>query len=239
MKKIPILLLIFTVFISFLSFKMPVKTPPVTTIKGVWKVGNSVMICSDSYFSIAEFDVEKKKFDGTMGGTYSVNGNSMTVHIEYDYPSKALFNESETADFEVKDGKFYFYSSQGTRIYDKIGEAGTSPLSALWQITGREDKEGKMGEIKKAARKTIKLLTDNRFQWAAVNTETGEFFGTGGGTYILKDGKYTETIEFFSRDSSRVGVSLSFDAAIDSKKWQHSGKSSTGNKVNEIWEKQD
>ena len=90
----------------------------------------------------------------------------------------------------------------------------------------------------KAARKTIKIFSKTRFQWAAINTQTGDFSGTGGGTYTLKDGKYTATLEFFSRDSSRVGMSLSFDALVEGGKWTHSGKSSTGNPVNEIWEKQ-
>ncbi|MGB4902866.1 MAG: hypothetical protein WBP00_18965, partial [Saprospiraceae bacterium] len=60
----------------------------------------------------------------------------------------------------------------------------------------------------------------------------------GGGTYTSADGKYTETIEFFSRDKSRVGSSLSFDAKVDGGTWDHSGKSSTGNPVLEIWTRQ-
>jgi hypothetical protein len=97
---------------------------------------------------------------------------------------------------------------------------------------------GQFNAMPKAARKTIKIFSRTRFQWAAINTQTGDFSGTGGGTYTLKDGKYTETLDFFSRDSSRVGMSLSFDALVEGNKWTHSGKSSTGNPVNEIWEKQ-
>jgi hypothetical protein len=84
-------------------------------------------------------------------------------------------------------------------------------------------------------RKTFKILSGTRFQWIAMNTSTGEFFGTGGGTYTLKDGKYTENIEFFSRDSSRVGMTLTFDAKVDGSKWEHSGLSSKGDKIKEEW----
>lgn len=209
------------------------------SLKGSWKTENGVMICSASYFSIAYFSVEQKKFIATLGGTYTINGSDITFKVEFHSADKQLVGESETVPFDLKESVFTYDGSQGKMSFTKIGEANTSPLAALWQIVGRENKEGKIADMPKAARKTIKLLTDNRFQWAAINTETGEFSGTGGGTYTLIDGKYTETIEFFSRDSSRVGASLGFDATIQDKKWDHSGKSSTGNRVHEIWEKQD
>jgi len=72
----------------------------------------------------------------------------------------------------------------------------------------------------------------------AINTETKEFFGTGGGTYTFKDGKYTENIEFFSRDSSRVGASLSFDGSVNNNVWTHTGFSSRGEPIHEEWTKE-
>jgi hypothetical protein len=209
------------------------------SLKGSWKVENGMMICSETYFSIAYFNSAQKKFIATLGGTYTITGSEINFKVEFHSADKSLVGESETIPFDLKEAVFTYDGSQGKMVFTKIGEANTSPLAALWQIVGRENKEGKMTDMPKAARKTIKLLTDNRFQWAAINTQTGEFSGTGGGTYTLINGKYTETIEFFSRDSSRVGASLSFDAAIQDKKWDHSGKSSTGNRVHEAWEKQD
>jgi len=47
--------------------------------------------------------------------------------------------------------------------------------------------------------------------------------------------KYTEHIEFFSRDSSRVGASLSFDGSISDKVWTHKGASSKGDPIHEEW----
>jgi hypothetical protein len=118
-------------------------------------------------------------------------------------------------------------------LWKRIDE-GKGGLSGNWRITSR-DQNGQMVAMTPGARKTIKLLSDTRFQWAAINTETGEFFGTGGGKYTFKDGKYTEMIEFFSRDSSRVGMSLTFDATLTGNEWLHSGKSSKGDPVKEIW----
>lgn len=79
------------------------------------------------------------------------------------------------------------------------------------------------------------MLTGNRFQWFAINPETKEFFGTGGGTYSFENGKYTENILFFSRDNSRVGAHLTFDGKIEDGNWHHSGLSSKGDAIYEIW----
>ena len=95
-----------------------------------------------------------------------------------------------------------------------------------------------MSPMQRGPRKTLKVLSDGRFQWIAFNTETKEFSGTGGGTYTAENGKYTENIDFFSRDSSRVGASLSFNFETKDGKWLHSGKSSTGKPIYEVWERE-
>ena len=84
-------------------------------------------------------------------------------------------------------------------------------------------------------RKTMKILSGTRFQWIAYNTETKQFMGTGGWSYITVDGKYTENIEFFSRDDSRVGASLEFDFSFVDDNWHHQGFSSKGDPMHEIW----
>lgn len=113
-----------------------------------------------------------------------------------------------------------------------------SDLAGCWRITARVGNDGTLNAMPQGARKTLKIMSGTRFQWFAINPSTRQFSGTGGGTYTLADGKYTETIEFFSRDKSRVGSSLSFDAKVDGGTWDHSGKSSTGNPVHEIWTRQ-
>lgn len=95
-----------------------------------------------------------------------------------------------------------------------------------------------MNQMKRSDRKTLKLLSGTRFQWMAINPATKEFFGTGGGTYTFTNGKYTEHIEFFSRDSTRVGASLTFDGNVKDEVWNHSGKSSKGDPLNELWTKE-
>src|SRR5690606_19047358 len=95
--------------------------------------------------------------------------------------------------------------------------------------------DGELSKMTPGARRTIKILGGGRFQWVAFNSQTKEFSGTGGGTYNAEDGKYTENIEFFSRDDSRVGASLGFDYEVQDGEWHHSGKSSKGDPIYEIW----
>jgi hypothetical protein len=102
-------------------------------------------------------------------------------------------------------------------------------------MSGRE----RNGEIQvrntTGPRKTMKILSGTRFQWIAYNTETKQFSGTGGGSYTTVNGVYTENIEFFSRDDTRVGASLKFDFKLVDGKWDHSGFSSKGDPLHEIW----
>jgi hypothetical protein len=84
-------------------------------------------------------------------------------------------------------------------------------------------------------RKTLKILSGTRFQWAAIDPGTKEFFGTGGGTYQFANGKYMEHIEFFSKDNNRIGATLAFDGKLENGDWHHSGLSSKGEKIYEIW----
>jgi hypothetical protein len=118
-------------------------------------------------------------------------------------------------------------------IWEKLSDS-KDDLIGNWVITGRKQ-EGKISRSTPGARRTVKILSDGRFQWVAFNSETKEFSGTGGGTYTAKDGKYVETIAFFSRDDSRVGAELGFDFKVIDGEWHHSGLSSKGDPIYEIW----
>ncbi|HYH14177.1 MAG TPA: hypothetical protein VD794_03090, partial [Flavisolibacter sp.] len=114
-------------------------------------------------------------------------------------------------------------------------DEGNAPLAGLWAITARKQ-NGELQPIHQTGtRKTVKILTGTRFQWAAIDPGTKQFMGTGGGTYTFQNGKYTEQIEFFSRDSSRVGSSLSFEGKLENSNWHHSGLSSKGDPIYEVW----
>lgn len=192
------------------------------------------LVIIDDYFSLSSFDVAGKRFIQTQGGTCVMRDGQLTGTVEYHTSDKSKVG-STYAWKAVPRRDALRLVRDGAREEWRRTDDGTGPLAGNWRITGREQ-GGKMVEMQpRGGRKTIKLLSGQRFQWAAINTETGEFSGTGGGRYTFADGKYTEHIEFFSRDSSRVGMSLSFDGRVDGRHWYHSGKSSKGEPINERW----
>jgi len=212
------------------------------TLRGAWEMlpenntsnERAVMIATQNYLSIAVF--EKNVYIRTYGGSYEINDNGLTLTLEFNDKNPESVGTKIIYKYTRNDDSFSI-ENQAKTTWKRIDE-GSGALAGNWRITAREGQDGKMNEMKRGARKTLKICSGTRFQWMAINPETKEFSGTGGGTYTLKDGKYTETLEFFSRDNSRVGASLGFDAKVESNKWQHSGKSSKGDKVNEIWEKE-
>ena len=102
-------------------------------------------------------------------------------------------------------------------------------------MAGRVTKEGERRRDITRPRKTMKFLKDGYFQWIAFNTETFQFFGTGGGFYLAEKGIYTENIEFFSRNNKSVGRKLPFSYEVKGSDWHHKGKSSKGKPMHEIW----
>ena len=81
----------------------------------------------------------------------------------------------------------------------------------------------------------MKFLQDGHFQWIAFNTDTFQFFGSGGGFYTAENGIYTENIEFFSRNNTSVGRVLPFQYSVKGVDWHHQGKSSKGDPMYEVW----
>jgi len=102
--------------------------------------------------------------------------------------------------------------NQLTRIDD-----GGGALAGIWQLKSRLN-NGKTEEIK-GPLKTLKILSGTLFQCVTFNTETNEFLGCYGGRYTYKDGKYTERIQFYWKNSEKVGTSVSFDASVDNDTW--------------------
>ena len=154
--------------------------------------------------------------------------------LEFHTRDKEHVGQSRSYNILVKDDVLTIRADDREVVYKRVDD-GSAPLTGLWQITGRMQ-EGKLVPIHRSGtRKTIKILSGKHFQWAAIDPGTKAFMGTGGGTYEFANGKYTEHIEFFSRDSSRVGTSLSFDGKLEKGEWHHSGLSSRGDKIYEVW----
>ncbi len=210
---------------------------PQASLTGAWhaKSGSAeqVLIFQDGYFSYTLFDKTNKKFIRTFGGTVAEAGGQLHVNIEFDTESKDNVGKHMHYAVSVSEKTMKLNLGSMAENWERIDD-GKAELAGNWRITGRMN-NNQVQPIQLSARKTLKLLSGTRFQWMAVNTETKEFFGTGGGTYTFINGKYTEHIEFFSRDSTRVGASLTFDGSVSGYVWTHKGLSSRGDPIHEEW----
>ena len=227
----------------FLPLLLIVVSAPAQDLEGSWKLVSmngqpatdveGYKIYQDDYFSWALKDAETDAFISAGGGEYNLEkGLSET----YDFYTPDPQRVGGTRNYEVSlSGDELKLKEEGgdIEVWKRISDT-ENDLSRNWVITGRQ-RNGELSRSTPGARRTIKILGGDRFQWVAFNSDTGEFFGTGGGTYTAENGQYVENIDFFSRDASRVGAQLPFQYEVKDGEWHHSGKSSQGDPMYEIW----
>lgn len=233
--RVAALFIIITGFALSKSFSGNFNKSPV--LDGAWHTTEGSieqsLIVADGYCMLTKYDKVNKKYIHSFGGTLSITGKLLTLKVEFNSSDKSQVGKTLNFPFDIKKN-ILTSPIGGTKAKWQRTDDGNGALAGNWRITQRRQ-DGKMAELPLRARRTLKLLTGTRFQWAAINIETGEFSGTGGGSYTFENGKYTEHIEFFSRDNSRVGASLSFDGKVENGDWIHSGLSSRGDPIYEIW----
>ena len=202
-------------------------------LEGSWILThqNGVAITDQEYIKIYQ--------DGyfALGGEYNLEGNVYEEHLDFLTldPEQIGTTNKYTLDF-ANDRLVISTKIKGEdliEIWERLSQE-EDDLTRNWVITGRK-RGDKISEMTPGARRTVKILSGGRFQWIAFNSETKAFSGTGGGEYEAKDGKYIEKITFFSKDDSRVGAQLEFDYEVIDGKWHHSGLSSKGDPIYEIW----
>jgi hypothetical protein len=210
---------------------------PPSDWEGAWRAEGSpqrVALWVDGYFTYTIYREDQPRFISTFGGTLSHDDQGLTGTLDF----HSMDQEAVGQPFRLKvirtgDGLEVTFPDGRKERWTRIDSAG-SALSGVWRITQREN-NGAMQAMPLRARRTLKILSGTRFQWVAMNVETGEFSGTGGGTYRFDQGQYTEHLHFFSRDSSRVGQDLHFEGKVAGNDWHHKGKSSKGDPIYEIW----
>ena len=182
-------------------------------------IKHRVMI-DDDYLVETLYLTNPAEFILTRGGFYTNKVNTYEISLEFN------------SNFENDGLKKIFIDRDLSWI-----KSSKKPidLNGKWLMAGRITKEGQRRRDTSKPRKTMKFLKDGHFQWIAFNTETFEFFGSGGGFYTTEKGIYTENIEFFSRNNKSVGRVLPFQYNIEGSDWHHKGKSSKGDPMHEIW----
>ncbi len=194
----------------------------------------NVVIISEGYQVATFYDAETGVFVSTNGGTWQLDGTSLSETVEFD--TKTPERVGTTISFEIILSKEELRIKDAPLVWKRLDDGHPGALAGAWLFAGRK----RNGEIQRRdtnqPRKTMKILSGTRFQWIAYNTATKEFKGTGGGKYTTENGRYTEHIEFFSKDNARVGAQLGFDYEIKEGAWHHSGLNSKGQPMYEIWE---
>lgn len=224
-------------FLSILSVSLQAQSPI-----GAWQGTEtndkgenikSIVIFTDGYQVLSMYNATTNEFIHTNGGTWQLDGSTMTETVEFNSDRPESVGQSIRFDIEITDKTLRIVGQDMT--FHRIDDGSPGQLNNAWLMSGRK----RNGEIQSRdtnrPRKTMKILSGTRFQWIAYDTEKKTFSGTGGGTYTTINGEYTENIEFFSRDATRVGASLKFDYELVDGAWHHSGLSSKGSPIYEIW----
>ncbi|WP_339713755.1 hypothetical protein [uncultured Kriegella sp.] len=190
---------------------------------------------NSNYFVYTSYTTSPPNFIKTVGGFYTVKNDILKVNLEFN------------SDYETNGATQLAlpYAMKGRNLVLQTADELTFELSAKieqdldgqWLFATRGPDKGQERRGEENSRKTLKFLMDGHFQWIAYDTKTFKFSGTGGGSFTSKNGVYTETISYFSKDNSRVGASLKFNYRIKNGDWHHTGKNSKGEPMYEIWAK--
>lgn len=192
-----------------------------------------VIIFAEGYQVLTTYDAITGQFIHSNGGTWKLEGDIMTEKIEFDTDNPELVGNEVSFKVLFTDNEIEIVDSN--MKFKRIDNGSPGKLQGAWLMSGRiRDGVTQLRDTNRP-RKTMKILSGTRFQWIAYNTETKQFMGSGGGTYTTKDDAYNENIEFFSRDDSKAGLSLKFNFKLINGKWHHSGLSSKGDPIHEIW----
>lgn len=193
----------------------------------------SVIIFADKYQVMTTYNAETGEFIKTNGGSWDLDGNMITEKVEFDSKNPDVVGLKTSFKIHINDPILEIPDSDIS--FKRLDDGNPGELQGAWLMSGRTIDGKTQTRDTDTPRKTMKILSGTRFQWIAYNTSTKQFMATGGGTYTTKDGKYTENLEFFSRDTSRVGMKLKFDYELLDADWHHFGLSSKGDPIDEIW----
>jgi len=197
----------------------------------------NVVIFSDKYQVLTQHEAATGAFIATNGGFWTLDEDTVTEIVEFDTNKPDRVGSEVSFKVWIDGDKMGIAGSEVE--WSRIDDGSQGALQGAWLFSGRvRDGEAQLRDTDQP-RKTMKIMSGTRFQWIAYNTATKQFMGTGGGKYTTVDGKYTEQIEFFSRDDSRVGANLEFNFELKDGDWHHSGLSSKGNPIHEIWSRRD
>ena len=181
------------------------------------------------------YTIDPPNFIKTVGGFYTAKNNILKVNLEFNSDYETNGATQLALPYTMEGSSLVLKTADGLTFEPSAKIA--QDLDGQWLFATRGPDEGQERRGEESSRKTLKFLMDGHFQWIAYDTKTFKFSGTGGGNFTSKNGIYTETISYFSKDNSRVGASLKFNYSLKGGDWHHKGKNSKGEPMYEIWSK--
>ncbi|MDO5509579.1 MAG: hypothetical protein Q4F57_02675 [Weeksellaceae bacterium] len=192
-----------------------------------------VALFTDNYFAVSAKSTANNEFLYAYGGYTQQNAEHTQLTYDFNTQIPETINKSFTSYTRISGDSLIWTRENAQLVWRQISNR-QDELSGVWVFTGRE-RDGKLSTSTPGDRRTIKILTGGRFQWIAFNSATTEFSGTGGGFYHTQKPDYTEQITVFSRNKDRIGASLEFNYQLKEGVWHHTGTSSGGDKIYELW----
>jgi len=223
-----------------LSFTTKEDNPKI--IQGAWQYSSgkeqTVIIITPHIFSSATYNKSEKKFISSYGGTWSVKDDKLVLKTEWNSTDSTKVGTEWISAIAVTKKQLSLNGLPAK--LERLDDGTPGELAGAWIITGSYNND----QVSKRRspfypRRTMKILSGKHFQWIAYNVVTKQFIDTGGGTYSTENGKYTETIHFFTKTAESVGKTLSFDYSFVNGDWRHKGQKSTGGAMDECWTKRE
>lgn len=192
---------------------------------------------SDDYFIYSTYKTNPSEFIRTLGGFAKVentaSGQRLIVLLEFNSAYEQDSVRQLSIPININEGTLHLDWFEKLKL--TVSENTEQDLEGAWLFATRGPDEGQERGGEANTRKTLKHLQDGRFQWIAYDIDNMQFKGTGGGNYTAVDSIYTENVEYFSKDNTRVGASLGFNYELKGDDWHHTGKNSKGEPMYEIW----
>lgn len=210
------------------------------TIEGTWRMsshqtqsGNEMVmpsftqikIYTGNRFFLINYNEEDNQFLMALGGKYTREATTFKEYIEYYSEDSTLAGSIFDFDY-TSDAVSYHQSGilkqEGVadiiiaESYERL-ELGIAEYKAKNKLLGVWKMEkaayNKMEEAVPLpdGQETYKVITPGHFYVVQSKLENGYFDGVVFGTYKLENNKYIETIHTTSRDSTIIGLSVTYD----------------------------
>ena len=234
------LILIFaSLFVT--TFTVKVKGQSTANIMGAWgKEENNIktlVIFTDNVISVANYNLVDKKFNFSWGGTYTLNKKNLQLSYEWHSQDSSLVNTNAELSLVLKKNG---HLSLGKLVSNlkRLDDGISGDLFGAWIISGNFSNDVVSRRPNPfLPRRTMKIVSGKYFQWISYNVGTRKFFDAGGGTQTAVNGKYVETIEYFTKTAQSIGKSVEFSYSVLDGDWRHKGQKSTGGPLDECWTK--